>query len=108
MYFTRTPETIGSTAESAALRPISRRVALSAMSVPPEIAMYGTTAVEAANLRRPLAIITQDMTQPPWVWSTSVSSSPGRCSIASSTISATRKSITGVMMGITVACRSIA
>jgi hypothetical protein len=101
MWRARWPRTIGSTADSDALRPISSVRALRAISVPPEIARNGTIARERLNCRNALAISTHEVTQPPAVWSTTVTSSSGRRSIADSTLSATPRSITGVMIGIT-------
>ena len=92
----------GSTADNEALAPIWSFLALRAISVPPEIAMYGTIAVERGNSRRALAISTHEVTQPPAVCRTTVISSPGIRCIAASTSSATPRSITGVMIETTL------
>jgi hypothetical protein len=68
-------------------------VALRAISVPPEIAMYGTIAVESRNCRSALAISTQAVTQPPRVCRTIVTRSSGRRSITASTPSAVSMSM---------------
>ena len=56
---------IGSTAESTACRPIMSSRALRAISVPPDIAMYGTTTFDRGKVRSAVAKRTQEITQPP-------------------------------------------